>query len=291
MISMKAIVLKSTAIWLVLVICQLVGGMLLFRGAHGAPAFAADGPLNAGQALLTVNLVEAVLLAALASAMRLRGVKLGLTLATVYFGGYSGLSAIEVVIYHADLPVSLADLNVYVMLDLFRSVAVGAAIAFIWRGEARGDALNLRGLVWKLPAVAAVYVVCYSAAGYGIAWQSAAVHAYYVHIAEHYSFAMMMPLQFGRGLIWSGLAWLLARGFVSATWPAALLTGFAFSLLMAAPLLYPAPFMPWSVRVVHLVEIGSSNLVFGIIAALILLGGATRSAPSATASAAAAVAI
>lgn len=279
--------LKTAAIWLVLMICQLAGGMLFFHGASGAPALAKDGPLDAGQALLAVNLVEAVLLAALASAMRLRGLRLGLTLAAVYFWVYSGLSAIEVLIYGADLHITPADLRVFVALDLFRSVLAGAAIAFMWRGEGRGEALKLPGLVWKFPVIAVLYVVCYSIAGYGIAWQSAAVRAFYVHIAEHYSFALMMPLQFGRGLIWCGLAWLLARGFAGPAWRAALLTGLAFSLLMAAPLLYPTSIMPWPVRAAHLVEIGSSNLVFGAIAVLILLGG-TRPSSSAIASPAAA---
>ena len=50
-----------------------------------------------------------------------------------------------------------------------------------------------------------------------------------------------------------------------------MLTCVAFSVLMALPLLYPNPLMPWPVRQVHLIEVGVSNFLFGVLAALIML--------------------
>lgn len=281
---------RIAALWLVLLIAQMAGGMLFFQGLPAAPAAAAlakEGPLDAGLATLAISLVDAVVLAAVAGAMRLRGLKLGLTLAAVFFGVETGLSAIEAFVYGADLHLPAGALTANVAIGLLRSVVAGAAIALMWRGDARGEAPTLAGLVWKVPLIAVLYIVCYSAAGYGIAWQSAAVRAYYVHIAQHYDAGLMLLVQFGRALIWCGLAWLLARGLSRPAWRAALLTGVAFSLWMDLPLLFPAV-MPWPVREAHLVEIGVSNFVFGALAALILLGGTSRAASSAVASTAAA---
>ena len=50
-----------------------------------------------------------------------------------------------------------------------------------------------------------------------------------------------------------------------------LLVGLAFSGFMIPDLLLPNPFMPWPVRVAHIVEVGVSNTVFGVIAAWLLL--------------------
>lgn len=51
-------------------------------------------------------------------------------------------------------------------------------------------------------------------------------------------------------------------GWLSAIW-----VGLAFATLSSAALLLPNPFMPASVRWAHLVEVGSSSLVFGFIVA------------------------
>jgi hypothetical protein len=279
---------RTAALWLVLMIAQVAGGVLFFHGPPAAPA-RADGPLGPGQSILEINLIDAVLLAALAEAMRLRGLKLGLTLGAVFFWVESGLSAIEGILYAADLHMPAATSFGLVAGGLLRGVLAGAAIAFLWRGDAQGEARALSGLVWKFPLIAAVYVVCYFTAGYEIAWRSAAVRAFYPYIAQHHSFALvLLPSQFGRGLIWCGLAWLLARGLSRPAWRTALLTGLAFSLWMDLPLLFPSTIQPWPVRAVHFVEIGASNLLSGVLAALSLLAGARR--PVATASPAASAA-
>jgi hypothetical protein len=80
----------------------------------------------------------------------------------------------------------------------------------------------------------------------------------------------------GRGALWAGLARLLARGLSGSTLTKAMLAGAAFAILMAGPLLYPNALMPWPVRQVHLVEIGVSNFLFGLLAVWLL---SWRSAP------------
>jgi tetrahydromethanopterin S-methyltransferase subunit F len=50
-----------------------------------------------------------------------------------------------------------------------------------------------------------------------------------------------------------------------------LAVGFTFSILMAAPLLLPNPIMGDVVARAHLVEVSSSNLLFGFVLSVLLL--------------------
>jgi hypothetical protein len=135
----------------------------------------------------------------------------------------------------------------------------------------------LTGLVWKLPLIAMLYVLCYFTAGALIAWPSPAVRTYYAH-ASQIDLDFLTVVQFARGLVWAGLAVALTRGLAAPAWRSALLTGLAFSGFMTPQLLYPNPVMPWAVRSMHMIEVGTSNLLFGAIAALILVAGAQRTA-------------
>ena len=44
-----------------------------------------------------------------------------------------------------------------------------------------------------------------------------------------------------------------------------------FAVLTASPLLYPNAYMPWGVRLGHLMEIGTSEAAWGALAAWILV--------------------
>jgi hypothetical protein len=63
---------------------------------------------------------------------------------------------------------------------------------------------------------------------------------------------------------------LLVRYLSGASWRVGALVGLAFGGFMIPDLLFPNPIMPWPVRSVHMVEVGISNLVFGIGAAWLL---------------------
>ena len=261
---------KTVGLWLVLVAGMMAGGMLFFRGA---PAIAQDGPFDAGQALLVVNAGVAVVLAWLAERARLRGPALGLTLASVLFGIETVMSLIEAVVFNNDLKMSTATMWNGAFSNLLRDVITGAAIALMWRGRAPEAPVALRGFAWKFPVIAVLYVVCYFVAGSFIAWQSAEVRAYYANIAD-ISLPYLLAVQFVRGLMWAGIVLLLVRALRASVWSRAVLSGLALSVIMDLQLLFPNPVMPWPVRSVHMVEVGVSNFVFGVLAALVLLSGA-----------------
>ncbi len=54
-------------------------------------------------------------------------------------------------------------------------------------------------------------------------------------------------------------------------WEVALATGLAFTVLMNASMLFPNPFMPPLVARAHTIELFTSNLLYGILLALLML--------------------
>lgn len=258
----------ALVLWIVLSVAQLAGGSLLVPG--GAP-LVQDGPLSAGAALIVASGADAIILTLLADRMGLRGFKLGVTLGAVLFGVQTGQALIEVVAFNLDLHVPSASLAAIAAAAIIRDCLTGLVVALLWRRNC-GSTFNPRGLGWKVPLVAVLYVCCYFCAGAMIAWQSAAVRAFYAHVGQ-ISLSFLAGLQGFRGLVWCGLAWLLVRHLRGPAWQISLLVGLTFSGFMAPQLLSANPAMPWPVRSVHMVELALSNFLFGALAALILRAG------------------
>ncbi len=258
----------------VLAIVLLAAGMVAGLPFHWDVVPAAKGepwPIFTG--LVLVAVIGAGVLTVLAERTRWRGWKLGLALALVLFLIESGLSEIEAAAFNNDLKIPLAMLVNGTASSLIRDLIAGVAIALLWRKGDTSPARLLRGLWWKPPVIAVVYFVCYFTAGLW-AFAQPATHSFYVH-GPQISLVFLSELELGRGLVWCIPAYGLARGLRGPGWSIALLTGMAFSLLMADQLLLPNAFMPWPVRCVHLAEIGVSNLVFGCLASLVWISGST----------------
>ena len=264
--------MRLLTLWLVLALGQVLGGLLFLRAT---PVLAQDGPLGSGQALLVASLADAVILVLIAGSMRARGWTLGLVLAGVLLLVQTGQSLIEAAVFSRDVALSAALMFGVAATAVLRDGIAAATIALLWRGRAQGASARLTGLVWKLPLIAILYVICYFTAGALIAWPSPAVRTYYAHVGEIDS-GILWAVQVGRGLLWAGLAVLLIRGLAAPAWRSALLTGLAFSGFMTPQLLYPNPVMPWAVRSMHMIEVGTSNFVFGALAALILVAAAQQ---------------
>jgi hypothetical protein len=265
-----SVLAKALALFVVLLIGQVAGSLLVFHGAP-TPASPDTGPLDTNQALLVANAADAIILALLASAMRARGSRLGLLLAGVLFMVQTGQSMIEAAVFSSDVHMSTALLLGVTAAGLVRDALAGAAIAGLWRGQSEPD-LKLSGLLWKAPLIAAFYIPVYFAAGAVFAWSHPEVRAYYAHVA---AFDQRLPLiQFGRGLIWCALAAFPARSLKGPAWGAALFVGLIFAGFTLPQLLFPNPIMPWPVRQAHMVETGISNFLFGAIITLLLRMGA-----------------
>ena len=259
---------KIVALWLVLIVASMLGSTLF--GLTG-PVVAGDGPLSVGQAFLVVNALAAVVLGALAARMTGPMWRRAALLFLLLYCLETLLSQIEALFFGQWLGMPEGLLPALAGSDAVKALAASAAAAWLWRvREPTGPVPT--GLAWKLPVIVAAYIFAYYTAGYFIAWQSEAVRAFYGNGVEIDN-ATLLLVQVGRGAIWAALA--LAAGWSLAGPPLhrGVLTGAAFAVFMAVPLLYPNAFMPWPVRSVHLVEIAVSNFLFGLFAVLLLVRG------------------
>jgi hypothetical protein len=131
------------------------------------------------------------------------------------------------------------------------------------------------GWTWKVPLAALAYVAVYFTFGYYVAWRSPAVTAYYrgsdpgsfwAQIGNVLRETPWLPAaQVLRGLVWTALALLVMRVTRASVLEKALATGALFAVVMNAGLLLPNPYMPFEVRMVHLVETASSNFLYGAL--------------------------
>jgi hypothetical protein len=256
---------KAAAVWLALMAGTIVGGMLI---PMPPTTGAADGPLTLGIAILLVNALFALLFAALASRMPGALWRRAGALFLLLFGTETLLSTIESVYFAEYLHLPDGLLAGVAGINAVKSASAALVAGLLWRPAGPPPPMPI-GLVWKLPAIALAYVVFYFGAGELIAWQSAAVRTYYGDGLEIDRTSLAL-FQVGRGLIWAGLALVAACTLRGPTRAISVLIGAAFAIFMAAPLLYPNELMPWSVRSVHLLEISSSNLLFGALAMIIL---------------------
>ena len=263
---------KALALWAALLAGNVAGGLIVSLPGPAAPA--ADGPLGTGQALLLVNALFALMLAALAERMAGPAWRRALTLFVILYTVETLLSTIEAIFFGAFLHMPDGLLGGVAAIGAVKSAIACLALAWLWRGEGP-EARAPAGIGWKLPLIATLYLGFYFGAGTLIAWQSEAVRAFYLNGAGIDNRAVAL-LQLGRGAIWAGLAWLLARSLGGSPGAKGLLAGLAFAIFMDAPLLFPNPIMSWAVRQVHLVEIGVSNFLFGLLAVLLLSWSGTH---------------
>lgn len=255
---------RTLALWVGMVLGTVLSGIVVHQVPHaGTP----DGPLPVARALLTVNAFGATVVAGLASRLTGSGWGKVAALLVVVFAVETGLSSIESAAFGQALGVSPQSLVAIDAAGLIRAAVTATVATLLWNRVDEPVPMPVPSAACVI-AIVALYVVLYFAAGM-FAWRSEAVRAFYRGGAD-FDLRVLLALQVVRGLIWTGIAFLLATRLRGSTAAAALRTGAAFAVLMAAPLLYPNAFMPWSVRSVHLVELSVSNAIFGILSILLL---------------------
>ena len=264
--------LKFAGLWLALLVGTAAAGMLVQIVLHPAvPVAKPDGPFDVTQALLLTTAAYAAALSLYAARLRGGFISRATTLFGLFYVTGSLLSLIETLYFNRYIHLPMVVLAQTAPIGLVQALVAAPVAAALWRGV-DAEAETISGLGWRIALIAPLYIVFYFGAGQFIAWQGAAVRAYYDQ-AAHIDLVQLAGLQVGRGLIWAGLAWLSVRRLTGPAWVRALITGVAFAILMVMPLLFPNPFMPWAVRKMHFVEIATSNLLFGILAAGLLLSG------------------
>jgi hypothetical protein len=150
---------------------------------------------------------------------------------------------------------------------LFALILDRIAGAPVAQGDASAAPRPPGAWAWRVAASDVLYVVAYFGAGL-LVWP----------FVQHFYLQRPMPepgevvlMQLFRGLVFTGLVFLLARHVSGPRGIRALLAGLTLALVGGvAPLLMPNPYMPDSIRLPHMIEVGVSMLLWGMVAALLL---------------------
>jgi hypothetical protein len=269
-------------------ICFSVVSGVLFSSIAETPA---PDQANAAAALFIVSCLNASVLAYVILRSNWAGWKLVGAVFVVLFGVTTVMPQIETAYFVTRLPPGILP---RIILSGALVAAIFSPLAVLILGKRKHDSPKSSGearlhltageWAWKVSLIALVYLTLYFTFGYFIAWQNAAVRAYYggsdpgSFLAQMISvpreMPWLLPLQVLRAMLWTVLAVVVIRMLKGPWWEAGLTVALLFSVVMNSLLLIPNVFMPQEVRMVHLLETATSNFLFGLIVVWVLgLGG------------------
>ncbi len=271
------VVLRVIVLTIILFICfGVAAGVVGIAGNSQTSGQPAAGALP----LLTVCFLETAVLTYLILRSRWTGWRLTATVFFVFYGVTTFMSQIESAVFLTRLPPGMLP-RLFLMGALI--AAPFSVLAVLILGKRKAEAVdtqpNSRLVIpasewaWKLVVIALAYLILYFTFGYFIAWRNPAVREYYGGIDEGGFVGQMgkvlrntpwlIPFQIVRAMCWVALALPVIR-MLKGKWPeTALAIGLLLAVVMNAQLLLPNPYMPEPVRMAHLVETASSNLIFG----------------------------
>ena len=267
---------------LTLAVWSFVSGLL--QGILGYVNPATFGPAQALAplpALFITCLLNAGVVLWVTHRTSLTGKELGVLVFVVVFGVMFFLPQLDTVYFKETLGIAWGVIGA----TLASGIGVGwvSAKTVIKYQEERGMAEERSQMkvaivppMTKLLLLAMVYVVLYYLLGYFIVWQSSAARLFYSGTQEIAPFWVHMRrqesglfiLQIVRGLLWGWIGYVVSAHILQASLrERMILVGLALSVGLAFPILVPNPYMPWSVRQVHFVELLTENFLFGVLAA------------------------
>ena len=278
--------MKTAAFFLLRVIALTVILFICFAVAGGVVGFAGSSQTSEQTGastllLLAVCLLQVMVLSHLILRSRWTGWRLAAAVFFVFYGVTTFMPQIESAVFLTRLPPGTLP-RLFLMGALI--AAPFSLLAVLILGKRKAEAIDTQQdsrlvmpnseWAWKLAVIAVAYVILYFTFGYFIAWRNPAVREYYGGTDEGGFVGQMgrvlrntpwlIPFQIVRAMCWAALALPVIR-MLKGQWPeTALAIGLLFAVVMNAPLLLPNPYMPEPVRMAHLVETTTSNLIFGV---------------------------
>ena len=240
-----------------------------------------EGGAAAALPLLAVCLLETMVLTYLILRSRWGGWRLVVAVFFIFYGVTTFMPQIESAVFLTRLPSGMLP-RLFLMGALI--AAPFSVLAVLILGKRKVEAIDAErdsrlGLppgewAWKLPLIAIAYLILYFSFGYFIAWRQPAVQEYYGGTDPGSFLAQMgtvlrntpwlIPFQIARAMCWVALALPVIQMLKGQRTETAVAIGLLFAVVMNAQLLLPNPYMPEPVRMAHLVETASSNLIFGL---------------------------
>jgi hypothetical protein len=287
--SAVMLVISVIALTVLYFICFAVVSAALFAGTN-APA---SDQTNGALALLIVSFLNTVVLTYLIRRSRTSGLKLIASVFVVMFGVVTVMPQIETAFFVTRLPPGILP-RIFLSGAIVAAAFSVLAVLILKRRKDSAtefdksiEAAPIVGWAWKASLIIAIYLILYFSFGYFIAWQNAAVRAYYGGTDPHGFFVQMMStvrdtpsllaLQVARAGLWTILGIVVIRTLKRSWWEAGLMVALLFSVVMNSQLLIPNPYMPEEVRMVHLLETATSNFLFGCLLVWVL---SLRSSPA-----------
>ncbi|MEA2065845.1 MAG: hypothetical protein U9O65_01895 [Thermotogota bacterium] len=276
--SIIFLVLKFIALYIVMFIAFSIGGVVMGQQATAEQTSASMLPLIIMVILNTTVLSYAII----------RSKWWGLCLIAVvfitFFGTQTFMSQIETLIFIPSVNVGPIFLMGLITALIFSPLSVIILGKMKQKEETKKK--NLRLIMpgvewaWKLCVTAVIYIILYFTFGYFIAWQNPAVREFYQGSTKLLAFfphfrnmlltnPRLILIQLLRGILWAALALPVIRMMKGKVWETALVVGLLFAVVSSG-LLLPNPYMPEPVRMAHLLEGGTSNFIFGLIAVWLL---------------------
>jgi hypothetical protein len=284
--------LRFILLYILFIVSFMIGSMAVV-GAVPDIATSEPGLVSATSGVLIIGLANLLVIAALIMTSRWGGWHLATSLAPAYYGAVTVLPQIETWYFLSSITVGPKLLPRLFLMGLPTAfLFVPLAVWVLGRGRAIAEAspspalaMPIQQWIWKLAAIAAVYLVLYWGAGYFIAWQNPELRSFYGQPGEALPFfvhtantlrhhPMLFPLQILRALLWVLCALPVIRGSRVSPWWTALLVGLLFSVPQNLVHLLANPLMPVaSVRLSHMIETASSTFVFGTLVVWLLHRG------------------
>jgi len=282
-------ILQFILLYVLFIVSFMIGSMAV-AGVMPDIAISEPGLVPATSGLLIIALADLLVIAALILTSRWGGWKLVVSLALAYYGAVTFLMQIETWYFLSSITVGPQLLpRLFLMGIPTAFLFIPLAVWVLGKGRAIAETspnpalvMPIQQWIWKLTAIAVVYLVLYLGAGYFIAWQNPELRAFYGQPGEALPFfthtantlrhdPMLFPLQILRALLWVLCALPVIRGSRVNPWWTALLVGLLFSVpqnlghILANPLLPVA-----SVRLSHMIETASSTFIFGTLVVWLL---------------------
>jgi hypothetical protein len=232
-------------------------------------------------ALIAYTLLISLVMAWIIQNARWRGLKLIVSLIFTFYGLMTLITQMETLAYlRGKMPLSLIK-QLFISGAVVAMLFVPAAVLVMGRmrrpeePDAIEHHLNVKTEAVRFATLAVVYMVLYYLFGYYVAWQNPEVRTYYAGSTELKSFfeqirsipsatPWMLPLQFGRGLLWALFAYPVARMLKTSRVETACTISALFGV-WSFVLLLPNPLMPLSVTRSHFWETLWCDLILGAI--------------------------
>lgn len=282
-------ILRFILLYVLFIVCFMIGSMAV-AGVLPDTAVSEPGLVPVTIGLLIIALANVLVIAALILTSRWGGWKLAVSLALAYYGAVTFLMQIETWYFLSSITVSPQLLpRLFLMGIPTAFLFIPLAVWVLGKGRSIAEAppdpasvMPIQQWIWKLAAIALLYLVLYWGAGYFIAWQNPELRAFYGQPGEALPFfthtantlrhdPMLFPLQIVRALLWVLCALPVIRGSRVNPWWTALLVGLLFSVPQNLAHILANPLLPVaSVRMSHMIETASSTFIFGAIVVWLL---------------------